>query len=72
MSLKVQVLQVYFLLVAIVSNLGLGGPCLASLVFIAHDLPFHGLHVDCCFPFPPSWLQLLMTFLVIVIFILVV
>ncbi len=51
----------------------LGGPCFASLVFIiVYDPLARGLRVNCRFPFPPSWLQLLTTFLVVVVFILVV
>ncbi len=57
-------------------DLDLGGPNLASLVptsFLAiRDLASHGFHVDCCLPCPPSWLQVLTTFLVILILISVV
>ncbi len=70
--LKVQTLQVCSLLVVDVSDICLGGPHIAFLVFIAHDPPSQSPHVNCCFPSPPFWLQLLVTFLVVVISILVV
>ncbi len=54
----------------------LGGLGLASLVLISFIVacnPFgHGPHVDHCFLFPPSWLKLLMTFMVVMSLILVV
>jgi hypothetical protein len=54
-------------------DLDLGGMSLASLMLIViHDLFGCDLHVDHCLPFPPSWLQLLTTFLVVMILILVV
>jgi len=54
-------------------DLDLGGPSLAPLMFVAiHNPPTHDLHVDCHLLSPPSWLQLLVTLLVIVILILVV
>ncbi len=37
-------------------DLDLGGLSLASLATI-HNLLGHGLHVDRCLLFPPSWLQ---------------
>ncbi len=54
-------------------DLDLGGLNLASLMpasFLAtRDPASHGFHVDRCLPCPPSWLQVLTTFLVIVILI---
>jgi len=54
-------------------DIDLSGPNLASLVLATIHGP-HGYdpHVDHHFPFPPSWLQLLLTLLVIVIFIFMV
>jgi hypothetical protein len=50
-------------------DLDFGGLNLAFLAILAIcDLLNHDLHL----PFPPSWLQLLMTFLVVMILILVV
>lgn len=71
-SIKVQMLQVCSFLVVDVSDFCLGGLRIAFLVFIARDPPSWSPHINCCLPSPPSWLQLLMTFLVVVILILVV
>ncbi len=57
-------------------DLNLGGLSRTSLVVASlatiHNLLGHGPHVDHHFLFPPFWLQLLMTFLVIVILILAI
>ncbi len=51
----------------------LGGLSFVYLLLTAfRNPPNHDPHDDRCLPFPPSWLQLLATFLVIVILILVV
>jgi hypothetical protein len=70
------------LLVVIVSDpfgcddLDHGGLSLASFMFtflvVTCDPLGHNPHVDRHLPSPPSWLQLLMTFLVVMIVILVV
>jgi len=57
--LKVQAFQACSLLTIATSNLGLGGHHLSSLLLTTnHDPSGCGLHVNCHFPFPPSWLQL--------------
>ncbi len=49
-------------LVVVISDLGLGDRHLASLVLTStYDLLSRNPHVDHRFPFPPSWLQLLVS-----------
>jgi len=55
--LKAQALQACSLLTIATSDLSLSGRHLASLLLAANRDPSGcGLHVDCHFPFPPSWL----------------
>jgi hypothetical protein len=70
---NIQAFQACSILVAIASDLGLGGCHLAFLMLaVAHNLLGRGPHVDHHLPSPPFWLQLLVTYLVVVILILVV
>jgi len=71
--LEVQVLQAFSLLIVAITNLGLSGGHLTSLVLaVVHDLLGYSPHVDRCLPFLPFWLHLLMTLMVIMILILMV
>lgn len=57
----------------LVIELDIGGVHLTYLVFITICNPFgRNPHVDCHIHFPPFWLQLLATLLIVVILILVV